>query len=137
MFFVSHGFRVVAHDRRGHGRSAQVADGHDMDHYADDLAAVVTHLDLTNAVHIGHSTGGGEVVRYLTRHGQDRAAKAVLISAVPPIMVKTADNPGGLDKSVFDDIQEQVATRRSDFFRTFAEGPFYGYNRPAHSPPKE
>ncbi|MGW5513201.1 alpha/beta fold hydrolase [Nocardia africana] len=134
MFFVSHGFRVVAHDRRGHGRSAQVADGHDMDHYADDLAAVVTHLDLTNAVHIGHSTGGGEVVRYLTRHGQDRAAKAVLISAVPPIMVKTADNPGGLDKSVFDGIQEQVATRRSDFFRTFAEGPFYGYNRPGAQP---
>lgn len=134
MFFLSHGFRVVAHDRRGHGRSAQVADGHDMDHYADDLAAVVTHLDLTNAVHIGHSTGGGEVVRYLTRHGQDRAAKAVLISAVPPIMVKTADNPGGLDKSVFDDIQEQVATRRSDFFRTFAEGPFYGYNRPGAQP---
>ncbi|PSR67702.1 alpha/beta hydrolase [Nocardia sp. MDA0666] len=134
MFFLSHGFRVVAHDRRGHGRSAQVADGHDMDHYADDLAAVVTHLDLTDAVHVGHSTGGGEVVRYLTRHGQDRAAKAVLISAVPPIMVKTADNPGGLDKSVFDGIQEQVATRRSDFFRTFAEGPFYGYNRPGAQP---
>ncbi|MEV6102042.1 alpha/beta hydrolase [Nocardia sp. NPDC051981] len=134
MFFVSHGFRVIAHDRRGHGRSAQVADGHDMDHYADDLAAVVTHLDLSNAVHIGHSTGGGEVVRYLTRHGQDRAAKAVLISAVPPIMVKTPDNPGGLDKSVFDDIQEQVATRRADFFRTFAEGPFYGYNRPGAQP---
>ncbi|MFE3225593.1 alpha/beta fold hydrolase [Nocardia sp. NPDC059228] len=134
MFFVSHGFRVVAHDRRGHGRSAQVAEGHDMDHYADDLAAVVTHLDLSDAVHVGHSTGGGEVVRYLTRHGQDRAAKAVLISAVPPIMVKTADNPGGLDKSVFDGIQEQVATRRSDFFRTFAEGPFYGYNRPGTDP---
>ncbi|MFX0578414.1 alpha/beta fold hydrolase [Nocardia nepalensis] len=134
MFFVSHGFRVVAHDRRGHGRSAQVAEGHDMDHYADDLAAVVTHLDLSDAVHVGHSTGGGEVVRYLTRHGQDRAAKAVLISAVPPIMVKTADNPGGLDKSVFDGIQEQVATRRSDFFRTFAEGPFYGYNRPGAQP---
>ncbi|MET8428385.1 alpha/beta hydrolase [Nocardia sp. NPDC004860] len=134
MFFVSHGFRVVAHDRRGHGRSAQVAEGHDMDHYADDLAAVVTHLNLSDAVHVGHSTGGGEVVRYLTRHGQDRAAKAVLISAVPPIMVKTADNPGGLDKSVFDGIQEQVATRRSDFFRTFAEGPFYGYNRPGTDP---
>ncbi|WP_458686337.1 alpha/beta fold hydrolase [Nocardia tengchongensis] len=134
MFFLSHGFRVIAHDRRGHGRSAQVAEGHDMDHYADDLAAVVTHLDLSDAVHIGHSTGGGEVVRYLARHGQDRAAKAVLISSVPPIMVKTADNPGGLDKSVFDDIQEQVATRRSDFFRTFAEGPFYGYNRPGAQP---
>ncbi|MFD6357784.1 alpha/beta fold hydrolase [Nocardia tengchongensis] len=134
MFFVSHGFRVVAHDRRGHGRSAQVADGHDMDHYADDLAAVVNHLELSDAVHVGHSTGGGEVVRYLTRHGQDRAAKAVLISAVPPIMMKTADNPGGLDKSVFDGIQEQVATRRSDFFRSFAEGPFYGYNRPGANP---
>ncbi|MFE3796351.1 alpha/beta hydrolase [Nocardia tengchongensis] len=134
MFFVSHGFRVVAHDRRGHGRSAQVAEGHDMDHYADDLAAVVNHLDLSDAVHVGHSTGGGEVVRYLTRHGQDRAAKAVLISAVPPIMVRTADNPGGLDKSVFDGIQEQVATRRSDFFRSFAEGPFYGYNRPGANP---
>ncbi|WP_327139023.1 alpha/beta fold hydrolase [Nocardia sp. NBC_01327] len=134
MFFLSHGFRVVAHDRRGHGRSAQVAEGHDMDHYADDLAAVVTHLDLSDAVHIGHSTGGGEVVRYLSRHGQDRAAKAVLISSVPPIMVKTADNPGGLDKSVFDDIQEQVATRRADFFRSFAEGPFYGYNRPGAQP---
>ncbi|WP_040811076.1 alpha/beta fold hydrolase [Nocardia concava] len=134
MFFLSKGFRVVAHDRRGHGRSAQVADGHDMDHYADDLATVVNHLDLSNAVHIGHSTGGGEVVRYLTRHGQDRAAKAVLISAVPPIMVKTANNPGGLDKSVFDGIQEQVATRRADFFRTFAEGPFYGYNRPGAQP---
>ncbi|MGW4533038.1 alpha/beta fold hydrolase [Nocardia sp. NPDC004340] len=134
MFFVSHGFRVVAHDRRGHGRSAQVSEGHDMDHYADDLATVVNHLDLSDAVHVGHSTGGGEVVRYLTRHGQDRAAKAVLISAVPPIMVQTADNPGGLDKSVFDGIQEQVATRRSDFFRSFAEGPFYGYNRPGANP---
>lgn len=134
MFFVSHGFRVVAHDRRGHGRSAQVADGHDMDHYADDLAAVVNHLNLSDAVHVGHSTGGGEVVRYLTRHGQDRAAKAVLISAVPPIMVRTADNPGGLEKSIFDGIQEQVATRRSDFFRSFAEGPFYGYNRPGANP---
>lgn len=134
MFFLAHGFRVVAHDRRGHGRSAQVADGHDMDHYADDLAAVITHLDLSDAVHIGHSTGGGEVVRYLSRHGQDRAAKAVLISSVPPIMVKTDDNPGGLDKSVFDGIQQQVATRRADFFRTFAEGPFYGYNRPGAQP---
>ncbi|MFF2554914.1 alpha/beta fold hydrolase [Nocardia sp. NPDC058058] len=134
MFFLANGFRVIAHDRRGHGRSAQVADGHDMDHYADDLAAVVNHLDLRDAVHIGHSTGGGEVVRYLSRHGQDRAAKAVLISAVPPIMAKTADNPGGLDKSVFDGIQEQVATNRSDFFRTFAEGPFYGYNRPGAQP---
>jgi non-heme chloroperoxidase len=134
MYFLTRGFRVVAHDRRGHGRSSQVHDGHDMDHYADDLAAVVRHLDLRDAVHVGHSTGGGEVVRYLARHGQDRAAKAVLISSVPPIMVKTDDNPGGLDKSGFDDIQEQVATRRADFFRTFAEGPFYGYNRTGAKP---
>lgn len=129
MFFVNHGYRVVAHDRRGHGRSAQVADGHDMDHYADDLAAVVNHLDLRDAVHVGHSTGGGEVVRYLARHGEDRAAKAVLIAAVPPLMVQTDDNPGGLPKSVFDDFQVQVATRRSEFYREVAAGPFYGFNR--------
>lgn len=129
MFFVNHGYRVVAHDRRGHGRSAQVADGHDMDHYADDLAAVVTHLDLHDAVHIGHSTGGGEVVRYLASHGEDRAAKAVLISSVPPLMVQTDANPAGLPKSVFDDFQLQVATRRSEFYREVAAGPFYGFNR--------
>ncbi|GAA1458185.1 alpha/beta fold hydrolase [Williamsia maris] len=134
MFFLDKGYRVVAHDRRGHGRSEQVDSGHDMDHYADDLAAVVNHLDLTDAIHVGHSTGGGEVVRYLARHGMDRAAKAVLISSVPPIMVKTESNPGGLPKEVFDDIQVQVATRRADFFRTFAEGPFYGYNRPGATP---
>lgn len=134
MFFLEHGYRVVAHDRRGHGRSAQVADGHDMDHYADDLKAVVDHLDLTDAVHIGHSTGGGEVVRYLARHGEQRAAKAVLISAVPPIMVATDTSPGGLPKSFFDDVQVQVATRRADFYREFAEGPFYGYNRPGAEP---
>jgi non-heme chloroperoxidase len=134
MFFLNQGFRVVAHDRRGHGRSEQVADGHDMDHYADDLAAVVTHLDLRDAVHVGHSTGGGEVVHYLARHGQDRAAKAVLISAVPPIMVKTESNPGGLPKEFFDGIQAEVAARRADFFREFAEGPFYGYNREGAEP---
>ncbi|MGV9711644.1 alpha/beta fold hydrolase [Gordonia sp. NPDC003424] len=134
MFFLRNGYRVVAHDRRGHGRSTQVDSGHDMDHYADDLAAVVTHLDLNDAVHVGHSTGGGEVVHYLARHGQDRAAKAVLISAVPPIMVKTDANPGGLPKEVFDDIQAQVATRRADYFWTFAKGPFYGYNRPGAEP---
>jgi non-heme chloroperoxidase len=134
MFFLDQGFRVVAHDRRGHGRSAQVADGHDMDHYADDLAAVVTHLDLRDAVHVGHSTGGGEVVHYLARHGEDRAAKAVLISAVPPLMVKTEANPNGLPKEFFDGVQVQVATRRADFFREFAEGPFYGYNRPGAEP---
>jgi non-heme chloroperoxidase len=93
-FFLSHGYRVIAHDRRGHGRSTQIGSGHDMDHYADDLAALTAHLDLQNAVHVGHSTGGGEVVHYLARHGQSRVAKAVIISAVPPLMVKTATNPG-------------------------------------------
>jgi non-heme chloroperoxidase len=134
MFFLAHGYRVVAHDRRGHGRSAQVADGHDMDHYADDLAAVVTHLDLHDAIHIGHSTGGGEVAHYLARHGEDRAAKAVLISAVPPLMVQTDANPGGLPKTVFDDLQNQTATRRSAFYRDLASGPFYGFNRPGVEP---
>ncbi|MCT7659087.1 alpha/beta fold hydrolase [Mycobacterium deserti] len=130
LFFLQHGYRVVAHDRRGHGRSAQVADGHDMDHYADDLAAVVEHLDLHDAVHIGHSTGGGEVARYLARHGEGRAAKAVLISAVPPLMVKTEANPGGLPKEVFDDLQAQLAASRSEFYRALPSGPFYGFNRP-------
>jgi non-heme chloroperoxidase len=130
MFFLLHGYRVVAHDRRGHGRSTQTSDGHDMDHYADDLAAVVEHLDLTGAVHIGHSTGGGEVVRYLARHGESRVAKAVLISSVPPLMVQTDANPGGLPKSVFDGLQAQTAEHRSDFYRDLASGPFYGFNRP-------
>jgi len=134
MFFVKQGYRVVAHDRRGHGRSSQVSEGHDMDHYADDLAAVVAHLDLTNAVHVGHSTGGGEVVRYITRHHRGQVAKAVLISAVPPLMVKTAANPGGLPKEVFDGLQAQVATNRSQFYRDFAAGPFYGFNRPGAKP---
>ncbi|WP_369137890.1 alpha/beta fold hydrolase [Modestobacter versicolor] len=134
MFFVQHGYRVIAHDRRGHGRSTQVGDGHDMDHYADDLAAVTAHLDLHDAVHVGHSTGGGEVVRYLARHGQDRVAKAVLISAVPPIMVQTDANPGGLPKSVFDGIQEQVATNRSNFYRDLPATAFYGFNRPGVEP---
>jgi non-heme chloroperoxidase len=134
MFFLLQGYRVIAADRRGHGRSEQVSDGHDMDHYADDLLAVVEHLDLHDAVHIGHSTGGGEVTRYLGRHGQSRVAKAVLISSVPPLMVKTAANPGGLDKSVFDGFQEQVATNRARFYRELAAGPFYGYNRPGAKP---
>jgi len=129
MFFLGHGYRVIAHDRRGHGRSEQVADGHDMDHYADDLAAVVGHLDLRDAIHVGHSTGGGEVVRYLARHGEERAAKAALIAAVPPLMVQTDANPGGLPKSVFDDFQTQVANNRSAFYRAVPEGPFYGFNR--------
>jgi non-heme chloroperoxidase len=125
---------VIAHDRRGHGRSTQTSDGHDMDHYADDLAALTAHLDLRNAVHVGHSTGGGEVVRYIARHGESRVAKAVLISAVPPLMVKTDANPGGLPKSVFDDFQAQVATNRAEFYREVAAGPFYGYNRPGAKP---
>jgi non-heme chloroperoxidase len=134
MFFLGKGFRVIAHDRRGHGRSTQSGDGHDMDHYADDLAAVTTHLDLKNAVHIGHSTGGGEVTRYLARHGQSRVAKAVLISSVPPLMVKTPNNPGGLPKVVFDDFQAQTANRRAEFYYEVAAGPFYGYNRPGAKP---
>jgi non-heme chloroperoxidase len=130
MFFLRQGYRVIAHDRRGHGRSTQTSDGHDMDHYADDMKAVVDHLDLQNAIHIGHSTGGGEVTRYLARHGESRAAKAVLISSVPPLMVQTKNNPGGLPKSVFDGFQEQVATARAQFYLDLPTGPFYGYNRP-------
>ena len=134
MFFVQRGFRVIAHDRRGHGRSTQVGSGHDMDHYADDLAALVGHLDLHGAIHIGHSTGGGEVVRYLGRHGEARATRAVIIAAVPPLMVQTEANPGGLPKAVFDDIQQQVATNRAQFYRDLPAGPFYGYNRPGAEP---
>jgi non-heme chloroperoxidase len=130
MFFLGHGFRVIAHDRRGHGRSSQTAGGHDMDHYADDLAALTAHLNLKNAVHVGHSTGGGEVARYLGRHGESRVAKAALISAVPPIMVKTPANPGGLPKDVFDGLQAQLAANRAQFYRDLPAGPFYGFNRP-------
>lgn len=130
IFFLNQGFRVIAHDRRGHGRSTQTAEGHDMDHYADDLAAVTEHLDLQGAIHIGHSTGGGEVVRYLARHGESRVAKAALISAVPPLMVKTATNPAGLPKDVFDGFMEQLARNRAQFYLDLASGPFYGYNRP-------
>ena len=130
LFFLQHGYRVIAHDRRGHGRSSQTADGHDMDHYADDLAALTAYLKLENAIHVGHSTGGGEVVRYLARHGESRATKAVLISAVPPIMVKTPANPGGLPKEVFDGFQAQIANNRAQFYRDVPAGPFYGFNRP-------
>lgn len=130
LFFLSKGFRVVAHDRRGHGRSSQVWDGHDMDHYADDVAAVVQHLGIQGAVHVGHSTGGGEVVRYMARHPGDKVAKAVLIAAVPPLMVQTPGNPGGLPKSVFDGFQAQVASNRAQFYHDVPTGPFYGYNRP-------
>jgi non-heme chloroperoxidase len=130
LFFLQQGYRVVAHDRRGHGRSTQTGDGHDMDHYADDLKAVVDHLDLQDAIHIGHSTGGGEVVHYLGRHGDGRASKAAILCAVPPLMVKTDANPEGLPKEVFDDLQNQLAASRSKFYRALPEGPFYGYNRP-------
>ncbi|SHO61506.1 non-heme chloroperoxidase [Pseudoxanthobacter soli DSM 19599] len=132
LFFLGHGYRVVAHDRRGHGRSAQVSEGHDMDHYAADAAAVAEHLDLRNAVHIGHSTGGGEVARYVARHGQPagRVAKAVLVSAVPPLMLKTASNPAGTPIEVFDGFRSALAANRSQFFLDVASGPFYGFNRP-------
>ena len=130
LFFLQHGYRVIAHDRRGHGRSTQTADGHDLDHYADDLAALTAHLDLKNAIHVGHSTGGGEVTRYLGRHGESRVAKAALISAIPPLMLKTAANPLGLPKAVFDDLQAQLAANRSQFYLDLPTGPFYGFNRP-------
>ena len=132
LFFVAQGFRVVAHDRRGHGRSTQVSDGHDMDHYAADASAVAEHLNLKNAVHIGHSTGGGEVARYVAKYGepQGRVAKAVLISAVPPLMLKTDNNPGGTPIEVFDGFRKALAANRSQFYLDVASGPFYGFNRP-------
>jgi len=132
LYFVEKGYRVIAHDRRGHGRSSQVSDGHDMDHYAADVAAVVEHLDLRNAVHIGHSTGGGEATRYVARHGQKhgRVAKLVLIGAVPPLMVKTAANPGGMPVEVLDGLRKEYAANRAQFYLDFASGPFYGFNRP-------
>ena len=129
MFFLaSHGYRVIAHDRRGHGRSSQPWDGHNMDQYADDLAELTAALDLQNAVHVGHSTGGGEVARYIARHGTDRVAKASLIGAVPPIMIKTDFNPDGLPKTVFDGIREGVLKDRSSFFKDLPTA-FYGFNR--------
>jgi non-heme chloroperoxidase len=134
LFFVGKGYRVVAHDRRGHGRSTQASEGHDMEHYAADAAAVVEHLDLRNAIHIGHSTGGGEATRYVARHGKGRVAKLVLIGAVPPLMLKTAANPGGLPMEVFDGSRTALAANRSQFYLDFASGPFYGYNRPGAKP---
>jgi non-heme chloroperoxidase len=134
LFFLQKGFRVIAHDRRGHGRSAQSGDGHDMDHYADDLAAMTAHLDLQDAIHVGHSTGGGEVIRYLARHGAGRVAKAAIINAVPPLMMQTTANPAGLPKEVFDGFQAQLAANRSAFYRAVAAGPFYNYDRPGAEP---
>jgi non-heme chloroperoxidase len=134
LYFLNRGYRVIAHDRRGHGRSSQTADGHDMDHYADDLAALTSHLALNNAIHVGHSTGGGEVVHYLARHGESGVVKAAIISAVPPLMLKTPANPNGLPKDVFDDFQAQLAANRSQFYRDVAAGPFYNYNRPGAKP---
>src|SRR5258707_1779665 len=129
LFFLRHGYRVMANGRRGHGRSSQTGDGHDMDHYADDLAALTARLGLENAVHIGHSTGGGEVAHYLGRHGESRVAKAALISAVPPLMVKTAANPGGLPKEVFDGWQAQLAANRWQFYRDLPAGALLGLRR--------
>ncbi len=131
LFFLAQGFRVIASDRRGHGRSSQVSDGHDMDHYAADVSAIVEHLDLKNVVHIGHSTGGGQVARYVAKYGQPqgRVAKAVLISAVPPLMVKTPDNPGGTPLEVFDGFRQALAANRAQFYLDVASGPFYGFNR--------
>jgi non-heme chloroperoxidase len=130
LFFFSNGYRVVAHDRRGHGRSSQVSDGHDMTHYAADAAAVADHLDLRNAIHIGHSTGGGEVARYVAQYGNGRVAKAVLVSAVPPLMLKTESNPRGTPIEVFDSFRKALADNRAQFYLDVASGPFYGFNRP-------
>jgi len=129
LFFGQHGYRVIAHDRRGHGRSTQTWDGNDMDTYADDLAQLTEKLDLKNAIHVGHSTGGGEVARYIGRHGTKRVAAAVLIGAVPPLMLKTAANPGGTPIEAFDAIRAGVATNRAQFYKDLTL-PFYGYNRP-------
>jgi len=130
LFLASRGYRCIAHDRRGHGRSSRPWQGNDMDTYADDLAELVQHLDLRDAVHVGHSTGGGEVVRYIARHGTKRVAKAVLIGAVPPLMLKTATNPGGIPMDAFDQMRASVQTDRSQFFKDLTL-PFYGYNRPS------
>lgn len=136
LYFLAESFRVVASDRRGHGRSSQIGTGHDMDHYASDVSAVVEHLDLHDAVHVGHSTGGGQVARYVAQYGQPqgRVAKAVLVSAVPPLMVKTDANPEGTDISVFDGFRQALAANRAEFFQAVASGPFYGFNRDGVTP---
>ncbi|MDX2197507.1 MAG: alpha/beta hydrolase [Phycisphaerae bacterium] len=130
MFFLAQGYRVIAHDRRGHGRSTQTATGNEMDTYAADVAALAAHLDLRDAIHVGHSTGGGEVTRYVARHGAGRVAKAVLIGAVPPVMVRSAKNPGGLPLETFDGFRAALVANRAQFFRDVPAGPFYGFNRP-------
>jgi len=130
LFLADHGFRCIAHDRRGHGRSGQPWTGNDMDHYADDLADLVGALDLERAIHVGHSTGGGEVARYIGRHGISRVAKAVLVGAVPPIMLKTDDNPTGLTIDVFDGLRQASLNDRSQLYKDLASGPFFGFNRP-------
>jgi non-heme chloroperoxidase len=130
LYFLGKGYRVVAHDRRGHGRSSQVSDGHDMDRYAADAAAVVEHLDLRETINIAHSTGGGEATRYVAQHGKGRVAKLILIAAVPPLMLKTAANPGGIPIEVWDGLRQGLAANRAQFYQEFASGPFYGYNRP-------
>src|SRR5215471_12884581 len=135
LFFAQQGYRVIAHDRRGHGRSTQTATGNEMDTYAADVAELAAHLDLRNAIHIGHSTGGGEVTRYVARYGRGgRVAKAVLIGAVPPVMVKSAKNPGGLPIEVFDGLRAALAANRAQFYRDLPSGPFYSFNRPGAKP---
>lgn len=136
LYFLGKGFRVIASDRRGHGRSSQIATGHDMDHYASDVSAVVEHLDLHNAIHIGHSTGGGQVARYVAKYGepQGRVAKAVLVAAVPPLMLQTDWNTEGTPISVFDGFREALAANRAEFFEAVASGPFYGFNREGVTP---
>src|SRR5262245_56673405 len=130
MYFLERGYRVIAHDRRGHGRSSQTATGNEMDTYAADVAQLTEHLNLRDSIHVGHSTGGGEVTRYVARHGNGRVEKAVLIGAVPPIMLKTAKNPGGLPMQVFDGFRTALVANRAQFYRDIPAGPFYGFNRP-------
>jgi non-heme chloroperoxidase len=134
LFFLQHGYRVVAHDRRGHGRSAQVSEGNDMDHYADDLAELTKHLDLHDAIHVGHSAGGGEVARYVGRHGESRVAKVVLISAVTPSVLQTESNPVGVPQAAFEDLQARLAANRSEFYRAVPSGPFYNFDQPGVEP---
>ena len=134
LFFLQRGYRVIAHDRRGHGRSEQVNEGNDMDHYADDLAELTQHLDLRDAIHIGHSAGGGEVARYIGRHGEDRVAKAALISAVTPSVLQTDANPAGTPLTAFEGLQAGIAANRSEFYRNVAAGPFYNFDQPGVTP---